>query len=38
MPGAARFGRPSKPLGIVVLIVIVFIVGWVVFSRLGWLR
>jgi hypothetical protein len=38
MPGAARFGRPSKPLAIVVLIVIVLIVTWVVAPRLGWLR
>ena len=37
MPGAARFGRPSKPLTIVILIMFLFIVAWVVFSRLGWL-
>jgi hypothetical protein len=34
MPGAARFGRPSKPLAIVILGLIIFIVSWIVFSRL----
>jgi hypothetical protein len=35
MPGAGRFGSPSKPLAIAVVAVLVFIVGWVVVSRVG---
>ena len=38
MPGFGRFGRPSKSLIIVLLLVSLFIVIWIVFSRLGWLR
>jgi hypothetical protein len=33
MPGFRRFGSPSKPLAIAVVAVIVFVVGWVVVSR-----
>jgi len=33
MPGMARHGRPSKPLAIIVLIVVLFIVTWIVLSR-----
>ena len=35
MPGAARFGRPSKPLAVAMGIVLLFIVGWVVVARLA---
>jgi hypothetical protein len=35
MPGTGRFARPSKPLMIAVVMVILFIVGWVVFSQLS---
>jgi len=35
MPGAGRFGRPSKPLGIAIVIIILLIVGWVAFSQLS---
>jgi hypothetical protein len=35
MPGVARFGRPSKPLAIVVLALILSIVACIVFSRLS---
>ena len=33
MLGAGRFGSPSKPLAIAVIAVLVFVVGWVVVSR-----
>jgi hypothetical protein len=35
MPGFGRFGRPSKPLAVVVGIVILLIVAWVVVARLS---
>ena len=35
MPGAARFGRPSKPLAVAMGIVLILIVGWVVVARLA---
>jgi hypothetical protein len=35
MPGAGRFGRPSKPLAIAVVAILLFIVGWVVVSRVA---
>ncbi|MGH9571058.1 MAG: hypothetical protein ACRD4F_15545 [Candidatus Angelobacter sp.] len=35
MPGSARFGRPSRPLALVVGIVIVLIVAWVVVGSLA---
>lgn len=31
--GAGRFGGPSKPLAIAVVVVLVFVIGWVVVSR-----
>ena len=33
MPGFERFGGPNKPLAIAVVAVLLFIVGWVVVSR-----
>jgi hypothetical protein len=35
MPGAGRFGRPSKPLAIAVVALLLFIVGWVAVSRVA---
>ena len=35
MPGFRRFGRPSKPLAIAVVAVLLFVVCWVVVSRIA---
>jgi len=35
MPGAGRYGRPSKPLTIAVAVTILLIAGWVAFARLS---
>lgn len=35
MPGAARFGRPSKPLAVAVGILLLLFVAWVLFARLA---
>jgi hypothetical protein len=35
MPGAGRFGRPSKPIAIAVGILILLIAAWLVFTRLS---
>jgi hypothetical protein len=38
MPGGSRFGRPSSPVTLIVVIVLLFILVWVLISQLGWLR
>jgi hypothetical protein len=37
MPGGTRFGHPSSPVTISVLIVLLIILIWVMLSQLGWL-
>jgi hypothetical protein len=37
MPGGTRFGHPRSPVTISALIVLLIVLIWVIFSRLGWL-
>lgn len=38
MPGGRRIGRPSGPVAAAAVVVIIFILLWVLFSNLGWMR
>jgi hypothetical protein len=38
MPGGTRFERPSSPVTLAAVVVLIFIVLWVLLSNLGWIR
>src|SRR5580692_3594113 len=38
MPGGTRFGRPSGPVTLAAVVVLIFILLWVLLSNLGWTR